>query len=437
MGAKRQETARAETRGVPIRVHASWFLCIGWAGASASLLHLAPSRTEVAWIVPLAWAWGATAFLAAWWSREARPPVWPLVLLAIAVRAVFIGTPPLLSDDVYRYLWEGELLLSGGNPFLTPPAAVPGLDDPLRALVNHPDVPSAYPPLALLWFQLLRVLGGTVASAQAAAALADVGVVAALVALRRGRPVWPALLYALHPLAVLESAAGAHLDVPAVALLAAGLASTRPWVQAFLATLGAGVKVLPGTLLPGLSLRRGALLPTLGGAVLGLAVLGVASFQVVDAGPALLTGLTAYARHWSFNGLLFPWLTAIVDPPAARLVLVGAGGVVSLSATIALRRQPLALWLAIGALFVALSPTVHPWYGLWFLVPGLALGRGSAAVAGVALVGSYGVLSGYDAASGAWSEPGWLWPLTWVPVLLAVGVEVALAVRRRRASRAV
>lgn len=434
--------ARAETGGAHLVRVLPCLVCIGWAGACATLLHLAPTRTEVAWVVVLAWGWGLTAILAAWLHRR-RPvePVW-ILLLAAAVRAVLVGTPPLLSDDVYRYLWEGRVLWAGANPFLHAPETLVGLDDALLARVNHAEVPSAYPPLGLAWFAVLSGLGGTVWGAQALTGLADLAIVGALVrgARLHGRGTWPALLYALHPLAALESAAGAHIDVPAAALLtwAVVLAADRSWLAPLLAVAGAGVKIFPVLTLPSLLWRAGWRRGLLGLTV-GTAAVVLAALPVLSAGPELLAGLRTYATHWTFNGLVFTPLTAWLLPPDARRVLLVVGGLSVLIGAAVLRRRPAAQWLAVGIAFIALSPTVHPWYGLWMLVPALLLGRWGGAVAGLSLIGGYGVLSGYDAATGTWSEPAWLWAVTWVPALLALSVEGALVLRRliqRRADSA-
>lgn len=408
-------------------------LCIAWAGSSASLLAFAPSRTEAAWVVPLAWAWGATALAAALVGRRMRAPWWAIVFVAVLIRALFIGSPPLLSDDLFRYLWEGELLTTGGNPFLSSAAELVGFDDPLRVRVNHPEVRSAYPPIALLWFRWLWAMGGTVWTTQAWTAAVDVSVVGALLRFTRGGTTWPAMLYALHPLAVLESASSAHMDLPAIALLAWALVAA-PRASVLLATLGAGVKLLPALVLPALLWSAGwrRLWP---GLILGTALIVLAALPVLPAGWALLDGITNYATHWSFNGLVFEPLTLLVDPPNARRILVPVAGIGVTGLAIRFREHPMALWLGVGATFVALSPTMHPWYGLWMLAPALALRRWSGAVVGTSLLGAYGVLSGYDAATGAWSEPTWLWPVTWLPALVAVGIELALEVRRRRDSQ--
>src|SRR6266852_268588 len=48
----------------------------------------------------------------------------PLVLgLACLFRLTFLAAAPALGHDLYRYLWDGRVTLSGGNPFLEPPVS--------------------------------------------------------------------------------------------------------------------------------------------------------------------------------------------------------------------------------------------------------------------------------------------------------------------------
>ena len=45
-------------------------------------------------------------------------------VFAVAMRAVLFPLVPELSDDVYRYLWDGHVQLSGINPYRYAPSAV-------------------------------------------------------------------------------------------------------------------------------------------------------------------------------------------------------------------------------------------------------------------------------------------------------------------------
>ena len=44
-----------------------------------------------------------------------------LTYLAIGLRLVFLFAVPNLSQDFYRFIWDGRLILTGLNPYLTTP----------------------------------------------------------------------------------------------------------------------------------------------------------------------------------------------------------------------------------------------------------------------------------------------------------------------------
>lgn len=368
-------------------------------------------------MVPVAIGWGAWVV-----ALTPRFPIATLMVVgacALLVRAPLVGAPPLLSDDLYRYLWEGMVLNRGLDPFATAPAALPGIDDALRAQVAHPEISSIYPPLALWWFRGLALFG-TPSAAQAAAALCDVALAVAIAAVAGPRM---GLLYALHPLPALESAVGGHLEIPAILLTVCAVLlarRSRP-VEAFvIAAAGMLVKLFPLLLLPSLAtlLPREHRMRTIGAAAL-LAVL--AAFPLVTISPVLLAGWSTYTSTWEFNGFAFRLVEPIFGL-AARPFLVACGLQAILLAMAIRPRDPVRVWFVAGTAFVLLSPTVHPWYVLWALVPDLLVGRRRWAAAGLPMLASYLVLATFDPATGSWTEPPWLWWVTWPPALLLLAI---------------
>lgn len=78
-----------------------------------------------------------------------------LIGLGIALRVALAFGFPLLSDDVYRFIWDGRLIMDGQNPFVELPAyyleagnEVPGLSPELFDRLNSPDYYTIYPPVA-------------------------------------------------------------------------------------------------------------------------------------------------------------------------------------------------------------------------------------------------------------------------------------------------
>jgi hypothetical protein len=364
-------------------------------------------RAEAPRLLPLFVGWAVVAVVVGF--RGPRRGVAAIVAFAVVARLPWIGTPPLLSDDLYRYLFEGQAAALGYDVFRYAPAELPGVNDPLRALVNHPEVSSVYPPLALWWFRLLAA-AGSVWTTQALTAAVDV-VTVGLVA-RWGSPAG-ALVLALHPLAVVESAAGAHVDVPAITLATAALAAHRsgnPRLALVAATFGAWLKLFPVVLGP--TLLRPLPWPARAAVVAaGLATGVVLAAPHLSFGPHLLVGARAYASTWAFSGFVFPWLAPALGG-ATRPALAAVAVAVVLGAH-ARWRDPAVLWAVSGTVFCLTSPTVHPWYVAWALVPSLFLGRGEWALASIGSLLSYRVLLGFDAATGTWTEVPGSWWLVW------------------------
>lgn len=384
---------------------------IGSGGAAAALIG-APSRTEAWLAVPWLVVWGVAA-VALSLRRPADPPLLIVLVVATLVRLPFFATPVLLSDDLWRYLWEGRMLNAGLDPFAMAPAAVVGLDDALRDRVNHPEIASIYPPVALLWFRLLDLAGGTALVARVGATLADLGTIVALRAAGQRRGVeGAAWLWALHPLPAVESAHGGHLEAVAIALTVAAIAA-GPGRRGFAAGVAAtGLKLFPVVLL-------GPLLRPLGwsGRVIaiaaGTAALAALAAPVWGAGPALGFAAANYAQHWAFDAPVYPWLSPWLGEPTRPLLLVAFAGVVA----VAWWREadPARVWASAGLAFVLLSPTVHPWYVLWALAPAVLLGQSALPLAAVASPLAYLVLRSFDTTTGRWDEGPGLWAATWLP----------------------
>jgi len=77
-----------------------------------------------------------------------------LLLVALGLRLVFLGALPSLSDDFWRYLWDGRLLAHGYNPYQYLPSEINQLPflTPLFDYLNSPDFYSVYPPVMQLIF---------------------------------------------------------------------------------------------------------------------------------------------------------------------------------------------------------------------------------------------------------------------------------------------
>lgn len=333
------------------------------------------------------------------------------IVLGLLFRAWLLPKLPFFSDDHFRYLWDGVVQIRGINPFRHAPIdpALAGIDDALRSQVNHPSVPTIYPPLAQVAFLLVALAPGGIFALKALWLACDVGIAALLFKLvpaERRLQAWT--IYWWSPLVVIEVAWNAHLDLMGVLPLVLALwLARRPQRPAWgigLALAGAAlVKYFAAALLPA-ALQRTRRSWTLVAFVLAIVVLYL---PYVGAGPQLFAGLSTYAELWRFNDALFAVLTWLVRSPmvakgiAAAIILGLVVGSVRNEWTL----ERTAFWVT-GAILI-LSPTVHPWYLLW-MVPLVAIrpSRAWLYLTGSVFLAYYGL--GAYRSDGVWPEPLWI-----------------------------
>jgi hypothetical protein len=355
---------------------------------------------------------------------------------ALAFRLVGAAGEPRLSDDVYRYVWDGRVQRAGIHPYAhapVDPELVPLRDDDWRR-INHPDVPTIYPPLAQLLFAALAALGAGPHGFRLAFGALDFAVVIAMRRLldRLDLPRHRWVLYGWNPLAVLETAGSGHVEPAGVLLvvLASGWIIRQSRAAASALALGAAVqvKLLPLVLVPGAVRRLRSAHVLLLGLAIALPVLPYAA-----SGPPLGAGTIAYAERWEHNAVVFPVLRDVLarldtgrSLGAAIAAVHGRVGVGWIPWDLAYR----AAWpetlarLVVAVLAVAwilhltfrrglgpvretflalagvllLLPTLHPWYVLWVLPFAAVFASGPWLAFGALVAVSYAAADG---------DPGW------------------------------
>src|SRR5215831_2992784 len=229
------------------------------------------------------------------------------IILASAVlfRVVLLSAPPpsTLSDDVYRYQWDGRAQRAHLNPYVVFPnqEGLEWLQNPERPEPPGEETPTIYPPLSEFAYRLIETVPGY-RRVSTILDLASAGVLMLLLA-AMNQPLHRVLVYAWNPAVLISFAMSGHFDSLAIVTLLAALlllVTNRPALSMAALALSFLSKFFPVLLLVTF-LKR-----------VRLAYLGVFAFLVIafyipfsGAGLHLLDGARNYARDWAYNGSFF------------------------------------------------------------------------------------------------------------------------------------
>jgi hypothetical protein len=339
-----------------------------WGLARLPNLVLAPGAFLV--IFSLAFlAYGCGA-LAAYHLRS-RLGVAIIMAVGLVARVILLPTPPSLSTDAYRYVWDARVAMAGIDPYAYPPVApeIAGLRDTnIYPQLNHPTWQTVYPPPAQAFFRAVYwIAPDSVIAMKVALGVAELIALGALVLLLStlDLPAGRLAIYAWNPLLLVEIWGSGHLDALVLATVStAALASARrrDGLAAALLGLGTLIKLYPAVLFPLLPGRRRASV--------------VAAFASVVAAGVIVTGglnswslapIGRYVRDEYFNPGL---VRSFVNEPTLALTVTAAWVIAIAWRGGATHLAERAVPLVSGV--IVFAPNVFPWYAVW-LIPLLAV----------------------------------------------------------------
>ena len=206
-----------------------------------------------------------TLFLLYGWIIQNEQNIKFWLIGSIIIRLSLLVALPNLSDDFYRFIWDGRLWAAGQHPFDALPADflsqnMSGLDASLFEKLNSKEYFTIYPPVAQFVFWLAVKISphsiiGSVMVMRSIILLAEVGSIVLMVKLlhRFELPAKSALLFALNPLVILELTGNLHFEAFVIffLLLCVWLMSLdKIAMPAVSFAFAIGVKLLPVIFLP-------------------------------------------------------------------------------------------------------------------------------------------------------------------------------------------
>ncbi len=306
---------------------------------------------------------GALYSLAAARSRSSAPALRWVVVIGVACRVILLVGSPIQEDDIYRYIWDGQVASLGVSPYAHAPADVaaaalelglaeftlgsPSADEeaagerlgfgpdlvrlahasrraalaPIFSKINHPEYLTVYPPVTQGVFALHAALvpanWGVHAHLVAMKALLtaiDCGVIIVLIGLLRHCGLAPGLVlfYAWCPIVLKEIANSGHMDaIPTLLLVAAvrSLVSGRSLLAGLMLGAAIGAKFYALVLLPiflwRLGWRSGVIC-----AAGTMMVLAAVHFGIGSGIEAYRGTLVAFSLNWENNDAVFTGISA-------------------------------------------------------------------------------------------------------------------------------
>ncbi|MFH0976278.1 MAG: hypothetical protein V1874_10900 [Spirochaetota bacterium] len=397
-------------------------------------------------------------------KKDIHVSSWTILLFAFLFRLLFLFQPAQLSDDIYRYLWDGSRSLNGLNPYSASPASIKPADDHSALLlkkINNPELVTIYPPTAQVVFAAGAAASPGITGIKILLIIFDMIMCGIILMILRGMelPAWRAALYAWHPLPVIEIAWSGHIDGVGILFFLFALyllfvkerQSPECFSGLFLAIKQKTIPLFAGALFAAAVLTKFIVIIYLPVLLLVAAspftiFLGFLICSILLCIPYIpelqnITGtLGIYLQNWEFSNFAFRTLRDMFSSgDIARIILMILFLICIISIIVFLwikqrnksdgrmftLQSSMGAFYQITLAFLLLSPTLHPWYAL-YLAALLPFAAGPAGfVLSWAVFLSYNVLIEYTR-SGKWIESGSIAAVIWISPFAAYAVSIIL-----------
>ncbi len=314
----------------------------------------------------------------------------------ILFRASLLFSVPALSDDVYRFIWDGRLLAAGLHPFAEVPEyymthhlSIPGIVPELYEKLNSKTTHTVYPPLAQFVFWLSVKLSpgsiyGSILVMKIIIFSFEVGTLVIIKKLLSHFKLPPAriLLYALNPLAILELTGNLHFEGVMMFFLLLAiwfLIHHKHFLSAIFYACSICLKLIPLIFLPVLAVKlggkKGSQYWLITAGMTGLIFLPLLTHDFVT---GFSESFGYYFQRFEFNASIYYIIRAAGYFLFGFNIIHIAGWVLAAISTISIltysyygfRDKVIAdvdtrlfigmLWCIL--IYFALTTTLHPWY---------------------------------------------------------------------------
>ncbi|MEO5570757.1 MAG: hypothetical protein ABIT08_04905 [Bacteroidia bacterium] len=315
-----------------------------------------------------------------------------LVGVAILFRVILLFQIPNLSDDYFRFIWDGRILAHGYNPFLYLPNEINAttffktnnLTQELFNGLNSKNYYTCYPPVHQLvfgisvWLSPSSILGSIIVM-HVIILLAEIGTMVLLIKLltQLGMKKNLFVIYAFNPLVIAELTGNLHFEAIVIFFLLLSiyfLVKQKILFSATAFSLAIGTKLLPLIFLPllikKLGWKKGMLFSIISFAILSLMFL---PFLNIDLIINFSSSINLYFQKFEFNASFY-YLVRWLGYQITGYNIIAQAGIIlsaltffSITTLAIFRRKTdwmnlLRAMLFSATIYFLFATTVHPWY---------------------------------------------------------------------------
>lgn len=308
-----------------------------------------------------------------------------LLLCGILFRFCLIFSTPALSDDFYRFVWDGRIQQLGFNPFdFTPRQFLNQNSDAflnqLFPYLNSPDYFSVYPQLSQILFNIASEIGQdslqtNLIVLKSMIFISEIGTIFLLSKLLNKRKKDPLLLliYLLNPLVIIELTGNIHFEAFMIFffLLTALLFYNQKIIgSASALSLSIQAKLLPILVIPFLIKKIGIRKTIEYGllCILITTLISIGSINTIDRISHIAESINLYYGKFEFNGGIYLFFRSIgwwaigynpITFVSKLMILFSLTGIIY----VYFKESDILsgfFWLLI--IYFGFSAIIHPWY---------------------------------------------------------------------------
>ena len=351
---------------------------------------------------------------------------WLIIFFGLLYRVTLFTSGTSTSTDVYRYIWDGKVLLNGFNPYVLSPddPQLEHLRDSVYIKATNKLVPAIYPPLSGLVFAAVYFLSGdSLYGLKTLFFFCETLILIFLLKLLLLKKYNPnfIILYAWLPLPIMEYFINAHLDPLGIMFMVISL---------YYIEKGNYLKSSVFLALSSLARLYSVLLIPLIFKKIGFkkSIYFIAAFSVVMiifylpfilGGLPIFGALSLYFSKWEFNGSVYNLLNSIFSNGEPARIICGICFLVSILIISIRYKDFLKASFGVFLSLIIFSSILFPWYLGWIAALNPFVGFYSA----LALFFTSN-FSNVTPMGDTWQEYTWVLLLEYVPFFILLGYDL-------------